>query len=332
MSYSLKLNDAEVIKHKDKTLNSFWMAYDFLLEPGATPQDAKITIGNGYFAIYCSHDSSIKISEFGSKSHSLIKTDALNNVEIVTSDEKKIKLSNLEYKGMQDIEAANQAMQLHLFRFMEPDGIDDKQQWINDGDWQSGFELEGKGRKPWRAADHNPFWERTCKWPGGERYCHSSIRRKYPGTPNGVQRVIAFSMPYIARSLFSFWISKNDETQFPQIDIEAKGRDVKDAERPHWKESIRPADIPRGNNSEGISMIVQGAFAAISIQDLLDDVWRDALKNNDEEKLWSLLMNIVTVATTHITIKELADRNTNSVVKLDASALEQEFFRVKFTI
>jgi hypothetical protein len=329
MSYGLTVNGNNVIKEEHGSFNSYWLGYNYNIQV-SNEGKANIYVDKCFLAIYCSHETAKDIPQLGQKHYGVMETKNLNKLEITGGEGNKIVMKELEYKGMEAIEAANQAMQLHLFQFRHEDDEKRKKDWIDDSKWYTGFRLEGEeegksGNKPWMTRDGNPFWTRHCDWGqgGNGRYCHvTAVRRD----ANGID-MMAMSMPYQAKSLFREWLKNHLEPSFPKITIAAKKRDLKGKAEDNWKTELAANSKNLSNESKGVAMVMEGAFSTIHLDELLDESWYDALAMDHDQMRWHKLLRIVSSSSEHpLTLHELRSRDTNSVYKPNDPNYAQEFF------
>src|SRR5262245_11060978 len=106
---------------------SFWLGYTFTVNLTSKA----VMIDMGFLALYLSHDSKqqpaagARLTGFGPVQQPLVISDTTTS---------KLTLKNLDYVGAEDTECANQAMQLHLFKFdsAREGGI---AAWVDDNGW-----------------------------------------------------------------------------------------------------------------------------------------------------------------------------------------------------
>nr|BDD48077.1 hypothetical protein 5 [Candidatus Aminicenantes bacterium] len=325
MSYGLSIGGTPVIEEAQDTFNSFWLGYSFQVLTG-NENEANIKVDKAFLAVYCSYETSKKVPILGKKHYENVSN--LDSIEI-SGKGKKIKMKNLEYKGMQSIEAANQSMELHLFQFHHENEREKIKEWVDDSSWFSGFRLEGKeksdGKAPLKTWDGNPFWTRYCDWGQGERYCHSTVVRR---DSNGLQ-TLAFSMPYQQKSLFQEWLKNDGKVKFPPIQVKSKQIDMKGSEVGKWDIKYSPDVVE--NNMSGIAMITEGAFSTIMMNDLLDNSWKDAMNDTNDRRRWEKLMEVISNSSVNpISLDGLKDRETNSVYTTNDPNSAQEFFLIQY--
>jgi hypothetical protein len=304
---------------------SFWIGYPFTIDSGKTVQ-----IGEGYLAVYCSHDTNQPIPALGKDGPQLAAFGRVEEVEIADTDKNKIILKNLDYVGVKDFECANQAMQLHLFRFVgaRENGIAG---WIDE----SGWKLSAPALTQDKTDNTKPLWKRTVGYgvpaagtatsPG--RYAHFVSRYR---TGSGIQMVEA-SLPFGAQSLFGFMLKHHNkkipELKFTGTEPKSKEKATEPkGEEMHWTETIGPANVAT-KMPRGLAVIATGAFGVLRETKLLSDVWHKLLSGNNDFELCLALAEAISEATpsTPHTLRQFAQHVTDSVIRGGADS-PQEFF------
>jgi hypothetical protein len=324
VSLNLSINNKSVITAKDKSgadvdaFRSFWLGYTF-----ATPVDANklVAIGKGCLAVYCSHDSAKDIPARGAVGPELAKYGPLEGkLEIYYGSDKKkgnaLTLDHLDYIGAEDIECANQAMQLHLSKF-EPARGRGIVGWVDDTKWAAS-ELP----KESQTSHNKPYWKRTVGYNKGTRYAHFIHRHR---NARGLQTVAA-ALPFGSQSLFSFWL-KQHGLVIPELEFSAKGVHTgKNPDAGHWSEKAGPANIVEGTRPRGLAMVTMGAFGALRPTDLMRDAWLALMDGNSDFELARTLAAVVSDGSPRPhTLRQLATHSVDCVVTAQNDS-PQEFF------
>lgn len=290
---------------------SFWVGYTFTVN---TASKAVQIDNKGYMAVYLSHDSSQKpparaqlVAAYGPVKEPVVISDTTGS---------KLTLKNLDYVAAEDCECANQAMQLHLFKFdaTRDGGI---AAWVDDNGWKS-------PALPADAQTNNnkPFWKRSVKYGSTPRYAHFLARHRNAG---GLQ-TIAASLPFGSQSLFGHWLKQHSK-KIPELTFAATEPDGK---AKHWEEKIGEKSIVAGRLPRGAAMVTMGVFGSLLPSDLMRDAWRDLMDGNHDFDLCRALARAASDGSKAHTLRQLGMHSEDCVVVSQGDS-PQEFFFLRLT-
>ena len=320
MSYSLKVGttdrvQATVANVDLNPLCSFWVGYRFKID--AATQTLKI--GEGFVALYLSHNSSQKIPllDPGASGPQLAGFGATGALTLTGPGGASLVFDELDYMFAEDVECGNQAMQLHLLKFRSGTDGGDINKWINDDGWKYSPvkpEIE-------KANDGtNPLWRKSVNFANGDREASVIWRRR---NATGL-RALGVALPLQAKSFVRHWLGQANN-QIPTLTLSAKD---KNGQPDHWSHPFSAADIPSTSKPEGSAMVCHGAFSALTISEIVGPMWANAMQANQLPELSRLLMEVASrgSALPH-SLRQLSDTATSVVVKPD-NVPAQELFVV----
>lgn len=325
MSYDLTINDTLAIRRKSPegrswdALNSWMIFYRYTL---AQANPWKIAVDQAYLAVYASHESNVPIPAKTDRGPTLGVDYGEQGLTVEIADTAgSLTAKGLTYIKAEDIHAANQAGQLHLFRFDKAkENID---RWIDDTSWTNEFSEPPDNED---APDGHPFWKRHVQYGEGARYAYSTLVSR---GSTGIQ-ALAASLPLRPKSLFATWLKKHDQSP-PTLTLVAK-----DKEAEHWTHDWKGSDVPAGRRADGIAVLCQGAFVALGLSELMAESWHGLLQSGQlaggigrEFELCRALTDVVSRgAPNPLTVGELSDGRTTSVVP-QATGFAQEYFSLR---
>lgn len=254
-------------------LRSLWIGYTFTINPDI----GHVNIGSGYLALYLSHDSRLNIPALTPIGPQLVNYgQVLDDVEIGDASGNKIKLRNLDYIAVEDIECANQAMQLHVLRFNSQRG--NVREWVDDQGWQ-GPALPAS----LLTSNNKPFWKRQVNYRNCSRYAHFIGRHRNAA---GLLAVAA-SLPFGSRSLFQYLLERHHQ---PMPDVEFRASDSDNSD--HWGETVGVANVLGMDRPRGLAMVTMGVFGSLRLTNIMQDRWISLMDGNSDFELCRVLAGI----------------------------------------